>query len=387
MVTTSVFDRNLAAYNEKKRIIINQGGTSSSKTYSIVQALIAIVIYSIKPLLISIVSESVPHLKRGVIRDFEVIMGDTYDSSLYNMTDRIYYFPGGSIIEFFSADDPARLRGGRRDILYLNEANNIKKEAFQELDVRTRKCTFIDYNPVSEFWAHELIGKDNVEYIHSTYRDALNVVPPEVVATIESFRSDVNRWRVYGEGLTGNIEGLVHPAFTTVEAMPGTGPGTWEVYGLDFGFTNDPTVLTRNVIQGNELYSDCLIYDTGLTNDKLVGRFKSLGIRHGYSEIYADSADPKSIAEIHQAGYNIKPVHKGADSIISGIQKVNQYTQHWTKTSTDAIKEQRNYRYIEDKNGHLTNKPSDCWNHAMDSRRYAVMSKLRQRTRFLRVAY
>jgi phage terminase large subunit len=357
MNTSSVFSKNLYAYAILgKRIIVNSGGTSSTKTYSIIQLLILIALSSAVPLIISIVSESVPHLKRGTIRDFQNILAENYDANRYNLTDRIYVFPNGSILEFFSADDPARLRGGRRDILFINECNNLSKNAFDELDVRTRKCTFLDFNPVSEFWA---------------------------LAAIESRRSDPNWWRIYGEGLVGCIEGLVHSTFTTVDALP---PHDSCIYGLDFGFSQDPTCLTRNVFVGKNIYSDCLIYETGLTNDKIVARFQSLGLRPGYDEIYADSADPKSIAEIREAGYNVKPVVKGADSLITGIQKVNQYTQHWTKTSVDAIKEQRNYRYIEDRDGKLTNKPTDAWNHAMDSRRYAVMSKLRQQTKFLKIA-
>jgi phage terminase large subunit len=386
MNTSSVFSKNLYAYAILgKRIIVNSGGTSSTKTYSIIQLLILIALSSAVPLIISIVSESVPHLKRGTIRDFQNILAENYDANRYNLTDRIYVFPNGSILEFFSADDPARLRGGRRDILFINECNNLSKNAFDELDVRTRKCTFLDFNPVSEFWALDpvLINRPDVEFIRSTYRDALHVLAPETVAAIESRRSDPNWWRIYGEGLVGCIEGLVHSTFTTVDALP---PHDSCIYGLDFGFSQDPTCLTRNVFVGKNIYSDCLIYETGLTNDKIVARFQSLGLRPGYDEIYADSADPKSIAEIREAGYNVKPVVKGADSLITGIQKVNQYTQHWTKTSVDAIKEQRNYRYIEDRDGKLTNKPTDAWNHAMDSRRYAVMSKLRQQTKFLKIA-
>lgn len=368
----------------KKRLIINQGGTSSSKTFSILQLLVLISLYATSKLLISVVSESLPHLKRGCIRDAESIMGSAWDDKRYNRTDHIYHFDNADI-EFFGADDAAKLRGGRRDILYCNEANNIGKPAFDELDVRTRICTFIDYNPVSEFWAHDKMrnagivdfskdqSTDGIAFIHSTYQDAKHVLPNEIVQSIESRKlTDPNWWRVYGLGEVGNIEGLVHPLFSVIDELP---EGGMRFYGLDFGFSNDPTSLVHNVIKGDDLSSDQVIYEAGLTNDQIAKRMEQAGVRKGYDEIFADAAEPKSIAEIKRHGFNIKPAPKGSDSVIAGIQKVNQYRQHWTKRSVDCIKEQRNYRYIEDKDGRITNKPIDDYNHGMDGRRYAVIGK------------
>ena len=364
---------NSRAYFMGKRLIINRGGTSSSKTYSILQLLIFIAALADKPTLISVVSESLPHLKRGCIRDFRKILGPDFKKALWNKTDFVYTFGKGAI-EFFPADEASKLRGGRRDILFINECNNVSKEAFDELDVRTRQCTFLDYNPVGEFWAMELEGLPDTAYIHSTYLDAKTVLPRAVVGRIESRRErDPGWWRIYGLGEVGNIEGLVHPVFQTVDALPENGT---QMFGLDFGYTNDPTALVKCVIRGDELYADELLYENGLNNRQIAHKLAECGVRKGYDEIFADAAEPKSIDEIKLHGWNIKPAPKGPDSVRQGIDKVNQYRQFWTKRSLNAIKEMRNYRYIADKNGTITNKPTDCWNHALDARRYAVQSKV-----------
>lgn len=379
---TSIFFQNLDAISDRDiRIAVNEGGTSSSKTYSALQVLIDISIHRTKPLLTSVVSESMPHLKRGAMRDFMILMGDRFDPNLWNASEHIYTF-GAAQMEFFSADIPGKVRGPRRDILYLNEANNIPKPTYDELSIRTRRFEILDHNPVSEYWAHELKGKPHVRWIHSTYLDAKHVLPAEVVQKIEAKReTDPNWWNVYGLGLVGNVEGLVHPLFQQVECLPDIGE---PFYGLDFGYTNDPTTLVKNVIEPGRdggpstLYSDELIYETGLTNQAIAAKMESLGVRKGYDEIFADAAEPKSIDEISAFDFNIKPAPKGPDSIRNGIQVVNTYKQVWTKRSLNGIKEQRNYRYIQDKNGKYTNKPIDCYNHLMDARRYAMVGKLSQ---------
>jgi phage terminase large subunit len=373
MTLTNVYSRNYhALINPKKRIAINEGGTSSSKTFSIMQLLIILAQSRTKPMLISVVSESFPHLSLGVMRDFRLIMGDSFDESKWNATNHIYNF-GAAQIEFFSVDNPGKAHGPRRDILYCNEVNNIPKIIVDALSVRTKRFEFYDFNPVSQFWCHDMQGREDVEWIHSTYLDAKHVLPNDIVLKIESRReTDPNWWNVYGLGKVGNVEGLVHPLFSQVDSLP---VGGVEVYGLDFGYTNDPTALTQNRIIGDSLYSDLLIYESGLTNQQIAARMEQLGLRKGYDEIIADSAEPKSIDEIMLYGYNVMPAAKGQDSILNGIQRINQYKQYWTKRSIQAIKEMRNYRYVQDKNGKLTNKPIDGWNHALDSRRYAIMSR------------
>lgn len=374
---TTVFTHNQdALFNPEKRIAINEGGTSSSKTYSILQLLVDICQHRTRPLICSVVSESLPHLKLGCIRDFKQIMGEDFNIQRWNATENIYNFNSNVILEFFSADQPGKARGPRRDILFVNEANNVPKSIFDELDMRTHRFVFIDFNPVYEFWAHELKGKPEVEWIHSTYLDAMHVLRKSDVEKIEAKKDrDPNWWNVYGLGLIGNVEGLVHPLLLTdIDELPDGNP----FYGLDFGYTNDPTTLIKSVIVGDEIFSDELIYQTGLNNQQIANQMKSLGVREGYDEIFADAAEPKSIDEIHLQGFNVKPAPKGPDSIAQGIQKINQYKQHWTKRSINSIKEQRNYRYIQDKDGKYTNKPIDNWNHAMDARRYGLIGKMNE---------
>lgn len=361
------------AYLDSARHIWNEGGTSSSKTWSILQILILIAQYAKTPLLISVVSESIPHIRRGAIRDFMNIMGDDFDPTRFNKTDFIYDFGLGKL-EFFSADMPDKLRGARRDILFLNEANNIPYLAYRELDIRTRKVTFCDWNPVSEFWFHEnnLANKSDSVYIHSTYLDALVVTPPEVIANIESNKSDPNWWNIYGLGRLGKIEGLVYPLFETIDTLPDGDI----FYGLDFGYSTDPTALVGCVIRGDKLYSKELIYETGLTNDAIAHRMDELGIQRRYDEIFADSAEPKSIEEIYRFGFNIRGAPKGPGSVEYGHQKIRQYKLHITKDSLNFIKSLRNFRYIEDKKGLLTDKTTHAFSHLPDALRYAIIGKV-----------
>jgi len=374
--TTRIFRDNAAAYYEKGiRRALNEGGTSSSKTYSIIQLLVLIAKHSKENILISIVSESLPHLRRGCIRDFMNIMGDEFEENRYNKSEHKYNFNHAEI-EFFPADDPSKMRGGRRDILYENECNNITYNAHRELDIRTKLFTFMDWNPVSEFWVHEngLTNNPENKYIHSTYLDARGVLPVEVIKNIESNKDrDPNWWNVYGLGRIGKIEGLVYPAFEIIETMPEIGSGKTG-YGLDFGFT-DPAALTYHIIKDGCIFSDEIFYESGLTNDNISNKMELAGLKKGFDEIWADAAEPKSIEEIYRNGFNIKACPKGPDSVEHGHQKVRQYKQFWTKRSLNCIKEQRNFRFIEDKNGKLTEKTTHLFSHGMDSRRYYVVGQ------------
>lgn len=357
---------------EGKRRALNEGGTSSSKTYSILQVLILIAQNAKSQFLVSVVSESFPHLKRGCIRDFQSIMGENFRKERWNKTDSIYDF-GSAKMEFFSADDSSKMRGARRDILFLNEANNVPYDAYRELDIRTRRFTFLDWNPVSEFWAHEhgLMKAPENAYIHSTYLDAKDVLPPEIVGNIESNRDkDPNWWNVYGLGRIGKVEGLVYPNFGQVDSLP---DGGFVFYGLDFGYSTDPTAMAKNVLKGDELYSQELLYESGLTNQAIAQRMEELGVKKHHDLIIADSSEPKSIDEIRGYGFNVKGCKKGADSVEFGHQKVRQLKQFWTKDSLNGIKEQRNYRYLTDKDGKLTSKTTHLFSHLMDARRYGVV--------------
>ena len=383
---TTVFGENMAAWVDGYRRALNEGGTSSSKTYSILQLLIVIARGAVEPILISVVSESLPHLKRGAIRDFFNILGEDPKTSPYwSLTEFTYTRPGWKgVIEFFGADDAGKVRGPRRDILFINEGNNIPWKTAQGLDIRTRIFTFVDWNPVSEFWVHQYgSGKQIIpgwihekagnKYIHSTYQDAKEVLPQETVDNIESYRDkDPNWWNIYGLGLLGKVEGLVYPKFELIDELP---PASNYFYGLDFGFSNDITALTKNLIIEDRLYSQELIYQSGMTNQAIAHAMLELGVPND-EKIYADSAEPKSIAEIELFGFHILGCPKGADSVEWGHQKIRQYKQYWTKGSTNCIKEQRNYRYLEDKDGKLTDKTTHVWSHGLDGRRYGVVGEL-----------
>ena len=369
---TTIFQRNAEAYlNPQIRRALNEGGTSSSKTYSILQLLDQIAQHAKTDLTISVVSESMPHLKRGCIKDFKAILGDRFREEDFNKTEAQYHYKN-AVIEFFGADESSKVRGPRREILFINETNNVPWETARNLDIRTSQFTFADWNPVSQFWVHDnWLDKPENVYIHSTYLDSKWVLPVQTIKDIEAYRDvDPNWWNVYGLGRLGKVEGLVYPYFGQVDAMPEGGD---EVYGLDFGYSNDPTALVRCVIKGTEMYCDELIYEAGLTNDMIAHRMIELGTNKNTALIFADAAEPKSIEEIHRFGFNVKSCAKGADSVEFGHQKIRQYKQFWTKSSLNAIKEQRNFRYIQDKDGKFTDKTTHTFSHIMDARRYAIM--------------
>ncbi|MFA5429902.1 MAG: phage terminase large subunit [Candidatus Omnitrophota bacterium] len=376
--TTRIYKDLVRAWVEHKRRFMAEGGTSSSKTYSILQFLITLAREAKEPLLISIVSESLPHLKRGCIRDFFNILGESTENNPYwSKTEFIYSRPDWKgRFEFFGADDSSKARGPRRQILFINEANNVIWETARNLDIRTSMFTVIDWNPVSEFWAHEFwLNEPDNAYSHSTYLDAKDagVLPEQVIKDIESYREkDPNWWNVYGLGLVGRIEGLVHPSFMQVDGLPPMGT---EFYGLDWGFASDPTVLVKNVVIGDKLYSKQMFYDfSALTNGQIAQRMTLLGV-DTKTPIYADPDEPKSIEEISKMGFNILEGVKGPGSVEYGTQRVNQFYQYWTKDSIDCIKEQRNFRYIKkvvQGREIFTDETTHQYSHGMSARRYGV---------------
>lgn len=382
MRTTRVFADIMAAWLGGKRGILLQGGTSSTKTWSVMQFLHLVASSAKSDLIISVTSESLPHLKLGCIRDYFRIISSSPDiDSHWSKTEFVYKYPR-ALLEFWGADNEGKARGPRRHILFVNEGNNVPWGTVEAAEVRTEKFIIVDWNPTGEFWAHNYesggtlvpgwLSDPRFAYSHSTYLDAKDVLPQSVIEAIEAKRDrDPNWWSIYGLGLTGNVEGLVYPAFKQVKELP---KGDY-FYGLDFGYV-DPAVLTKHVIVGDCLYSQELICETGLTNDVLARKMDLLGVRKNYDEIFADSAEPKSIEEIALKGFNIKPCEKGQGSVEYGIQKVNQYLQFWTEGSLNCIKEQRNFRRIEDKNGKFTEKTTHDFSHGMDSRRYAVSSHI-----------
>lgn len=367
----------------RKRVRIVQGGTSSSKTFSILPLLITYAIDN--PLSeISVVAESIPHLKRGAIKDFLKIMMWTgnYKDDRWNKSSLKYKFTNGSFIEFFSADQPDKLRGSRRHILFINECNNVSFESYQQLAIRTSKFIYLDYNPSTEFWVHEhLINDTDSDFIILTYKDneALDYL---IVKEIEKAKDKAesssywaNWWRVYGLGQLGSLQNTIFE-FNQIDKIPND--AKLLSYGLDFGFSNDPAACVVVYKSEGELYVDELIYQTGLTNSDLTERFRALGINE-YDRIVADSAEPKSIEDIYRNGYKaVEGARKGADSIRNGIDLIRQNKLNVTKKSLNLIKELRGYQWQTDKNGAILPKPNDFNNHAIDALRYVALNCLTQ---------
>jgi len=377
--TTKVYRAILQAFKDGKKGICLEGGTYSSKTYSALQALITIASSSPYGIDINVVCDTVPHLKGGAIRDFFRIMDESPDTSRYYIkTDRIYA-PGDwkGAISFLSADNEKAL-GMRREILYINEADTLSWETAKQLISRTEVFTILDWNPRSRFWAHEYFVEDpQWAYDHSTYTDALDVIPKSKADEILSLgRKDPNYQNVYVLGLMGKIEGLVHPSFDQVDMLPGEP----DCYGLDFGALGDPTVLTAHVIKGDHLYSRELfyIYDAEITNQKISMHMRATSV-NPHKPIYPDPDEPKSATELRQLGWYVGETVKGKGSVEFGIKAVNNYYQHWTKDSLNCIKEQKNYSYIKRRDPatgeeYFSDDTTHVWSHGMDSRRYAVAS-------------
>lgn len=374
MKTTSVFSRNVDAFNSGKRYIVNKGSTRSSKTYSILQLLLTLAENSSLPLIISVVSESMPHLKKGCIRDFKDILQHKglWISSSWNATDKIYKI-NHSMIEFFSADNPGKVHGPSRDILYVNECINIDYETYRQLAIRTTKTILLDCNPCYEFWLDEkvLIQPDSL-LIHSTYKDN-EFLSRAQVNEIESNKNDKDWWQVYGEGLTGLRQGVIIRNWDIVTDMPDFYKKRW--IGIDFGFTNDPTAIVDIRLTDGELWIDELLYAKGYDNMMIADHLKELQIP-SLIDVVADSAEPKSIREISTRGWRVEPALKGKDSIVTGISILNRYKKHITKSSINIINEYRNYHWKKDDFGNPTNVPVDRYNHSIDAQRYVCLNKL-----------
>ncbi len=382
MKTTTAFSK-IVALNKPLRVI--QGGTSASKTYSILQILNFIAENTKHYRLISVVSDTTPNLKTGVITDFKNIRkaDGTWDDANWNETDKFYRYPNAKI-EFIAFDKETKARGARRDILFVNECNRLRFETVDQLMIRTKEFTLLDYNPTTEFWLHEekILEKSSTDFLIVTYKDN-EFLDPRIVAKIEEKKpvydedgnlvsGDEHWWRVYGEGKTGILEGTV---FSNYEIIPNKPKRVRLVgYGLDFGFTNDPTALIGVWEKGGNLYLQELIYQTGLTNQDICKKFAGFQIGET-DKIIADSAEPKSIEEIFRQNYNIHPAKKGADSIKFGIDLMRSRKIFITEDSANLIKEFKQYHWAKDKNGKNLNKPIDAFNHGIDAVRYVLITE------------
>lgn len=352
-----------------KRIRGVSGGTSASKTISILLILINYA-QTHENETISVVSESFPHLKRGAMRDFLNIMEmhHYFKEDRWNRSDYIYTFETNSKIEFFSADQPSKVRGPRRDVLFINEANNIPYETYTQLEVRTSKIIWLDWNPVNEFWWYtEVVPHQEHDFVTLTYKDNEGL-SPEIVKAIESRQYNKAWWQVYGLGQLGELEGKIYKDWQIVDDIPHE--ARLERYGLDFGYSNDPSSIIGIHYYNGGYILDEITYQKGLSNKQIADILSNLP----RALTIADSAEPKSIDEIKSYGINILPTVKGRDSVLQGIQYVQDQKVSMTKRSLNLIKEYRNYMWEIDKDGKIINEPIGIYNHAMDAVRYGFES-------------
>lgn len=375
LTLTKVFHKNAEAVT-KYRYIINQGGTSSSKTFSLLQLLTFIAQYHKKH--IDIVGLSVPHLKSGVLNDMPAVF-EQFGLNwhlMFNKADKYVEFPNGSTLQFIAFDNIGKAHGGRRDILFLNEANHLNYNIVEQLMVRTRDCIFIDYNPTNAFWVHKKLQVEEPEktiLIKSTYKDN-QYLEQSIIDCIESRKGDGknNFWRVYGLGELGIAEGLVFNNFEQKEFKKDAFAKYF--YGVDWGFSSDPFAFVECAVENNTLYICNEVYSKSLQNKQAAELIKPFC---GRSIVTCDSAEPKSIAEFQSLGINALPTKKGKGSIESGIKYIQQFDKVYIHTDCrNTYDEFCNYQWKQDKNGDNMPVPVDNFNHAIDAIRYALESNM-----------
>lgn len=365
--TTAV--RKLLSLNKRIRGIA--GGTSASKTISIIQILINQAQTDKVPTLTSITSESVPHLKRGAMRDFLNIMQDHhyFKDANWNRSDFTYTFETGSKIEFFSLDMPHKVRGPRRDRLFINEANNIPVETFEQLEVRTKHEIWLDWNPTNEFWFYtDYKDKPNVDFLILTYKDN-EALDKNIVESIESRRDNKNWWKVYGEGQLGEVEGKIYTGWKLdVEDIPHE--ARLERRGLDFGYAHDPACLVDIYYYNGGYIVDELLFRTGMKNRQIADVILNQPDPNVLT--VADSAEPKSIDEMTEYGVNIIGANKGPGSRNQGINWVQSQQISVTTRSTNVINAYKNYMWKTDREGKILTEPDHYLSDAMDAIRYGL---------------
>lgn len=355
----------------KKRIRAVAGGTSAGKTISILTLLIDDAQSDVTPTLTSIVSESFPHLRRGVMRDFLAIMQEHgyFKDDRWSKTDFTYIFESGSKIEFFSADQPGKVRGPRRDRLFINEANNIPHEAFDQLTVRTKEYIWLDWNPTNSFWFYdEIQGKrDDVDFTTVTYKDN-EALHQNIVQDIESHRANKAWWTVYGLGQLGEVEGKIFTGWKIIDDLPHE--ARLERRGLDFGYSNDPTVVVDIYTYNGGYILDELVYRTGMLNRQIADVIMNSGNVNVLT--IADSAEPKSIDEMTSYGVSIIGCEKGPGSVRQRIQYVQGQKVSITKRSLNLIKSYRNFMWKSDRDGKILNEYDHYWSDGMMAASYGL---------------
>ena len=357
-----------------KRIKVIQGGTSASKTVSILLYLIDKAQRDTTPTTTDVTAETLPHLKMGARKDFLSIMMEHkyFVPARWNKTDNIYTFETGSMMHFYGMDSPQKVRGPRRDRLFINEANNVSYPVFDQMEVRTKEEVIIDFNPVVEFWAHtEVIGKMDHDFLRLTYLDN-EAIPPEIKRSIEAKRDNKNWWRVFGLGEIGIREGQVFDeVWAQLDEVPDD--ARLERRGLDYGYTNHPSALVDIYKWNDDLILDERLYRTGMNNDQIADAIEDAERDTEPVLVVGDSAEPKSNDAIAARGIQIIGATKGPGSVNQGIDVMKSKRIFVTKRSTNIIREKNNYLWKTDRDGKPLNTPVDAFNHAMDAARYGIV--------------
>ena len=368
---TNIVFENLV--DSDKKIIINQGGTRSGKTFNILLYIIFYYCLNNSNKTITICRKTYPALRATVLRDFINILREhnLYSEDNHNKSSSEYNL-FGNLIEFISLDQPVKVRGRKRHLLFINEANELFWEDWQQLLFRTSDKIILDYNPSEEYhWIYDkIIPREDAHFLKTTYKDN-PFLEQSLIDEIERLKyTDEQYWQIYGLGEKGISKATI---FDYVECNQVPFEAEVVSFGMDFGFTNDPTALVKVSKFDNNLYIEELLYRTMMTTGDIHNFLKGKVNRE---PIYADSSEPRIIEELRRMGWSIRASLKGRDSVNAGIDLLKRFKIHIHKDSTNAIQEFRNYKWLEDKTGKLTNKPEDKNNHIADAVRYATYSIL-----------
>lgn len=375
---TVVADEITEAVSNGFTTISEQGSSRSGKTYNTLLWLIGFVVNN--PLFVykvSVVRATLPALKGSVLEDFKEILKrmNRWKEQSFNKTDLIYTFDNGSTFEFFSSDNEQKLRGRKRDILFVNEANEITQIMWQQLKMRTTMFAIIDYNPSfsDDHWICSVNQEEKTYHFITTFEDNIQNLEQPVIDEIKSLKyKNPTLWQIYGEGKQAIVEGLVFPNFETIADIPSQIDKTF--IGIDYGYTNDPTAIVEVGIEGENIYIREIAYQTHLMTNEIAQILKKQG-----KKVISESADPRMIDELARDGVNIVPVQKYKGSIEAGIAKMQTMKIHVTKDSTNVIKEFKNYTYEKNREGKYLNTPIDMFNHAIDATRYVILTTVMTR--------
>lgn len=372
--TTKIYTRLSYAHSAGYTTISLQGSSRSSKTYNTVIWLINYCLSNPKTRL-SIVRKTLPSLRGSVMVDFTEILSNMglFDPNSFNKSELIYYFDNGSWVEFFGADSEQKLRGRKRDVLFVNEANELKFIEWQQLKMRTTRFAILDYNPsfTDEHWLCQVNKEKSTYHFISTYKDN-PFLEQVIIDEIESLqRKNYSLWQVYGLGMQAMIEGLIFERIELIDELPKKIRRHY--VGMDFGYQQDPTAIVWVGITDDALYIDELCYRTEMLSSDIIRELKE---KCEEEKVISESADPRLVQEIYRSGINIHPVLKYGGSVEAGLQKMKEYKINITKRSVNTIKEFKNYTYQQDKEGKFLNTPIDAFNHAIDAIRYVILMEV-----------